>query len=109
MQIPIIQPKAESSCGSGCNGIPDGFVEVPKNLDNEIDRRFAFMREKLTGMGYRFVGNHSAIKVCNWTKESIRGKNVCYKNKFYGIESNQCVQMSPAMLVCSMNCRWCWR
>jgi tRNA wybutosine-synthesizing protein 1 len=97
------------SCGSGCNGIPEGFVEIPKNLDNEIDQRFAFMREKLTKMGYRFVGNHSAIKICNWTKESIRGKNVCYKNKFYGIESNQCVQMSPAMLTCSMNCKWCWR
>ncbi len=107
MQIPIVQE--QSGCGSGCNGIPDGFIEVPAHLDNEIDRRFAFMREKLTRMGYRFVGNHSAIKICNWTKESIRGKNVCYKNKFYGIESNQCVQMSPAMLVCSMNCRWCWR
>jgi len=97
------------SCGSGCNGIPDGFVEVPKNLDNEIDKRLDFMREKTTKMGYRFVGRHSAIKVCNWTKESIRGKNVCYKNKFYGIESNQCVQMSPAQFFCTFQCRHCWR
>lgn len=108
MQLPIIQPK-QDSCGSGCNGIPDGFVEVPSHLDNEIDRRLDFMREKTTRMGYRFVGRHSAIKVCNWTKESIRGKNVCYKNKFYGIESNQCVQMAPAVFFCSMNCRHCWR
>ena len=104
MQIPIIQPK---SCGSGCNGIPDGFVDT--SLISEREAKLDFMRQRTTQMGYRFVGRHSAIKICNWTKESIRGKNVCYKNKFYGIESNQCVQMSPSMFFCSMNCRHCWR
>ena len=99
----------EKSCASGCNGIPDGFIEVPKHLDNEIDKKLEFMRQKTTQMGYRFVGRHSAIKICNWTKESIRGKNVCYKNKFYGIESNQCVQMSPAQFFCTFQCRHCWR
>lgn len=110
MQIPIMQPKTETnSCGSGCNGIPDGFVEVPSELDGQIEKKLDFMREKTTQMGYRFVGRHSAVKVCNWTKESIRGKNVCYKNRFYGIESNQCIQMTPAMFFCTFNCLHCWR
>lgn len=99
----------KKSCSEGCNAIPEGFIDVPSELDRKIDERLDFMREKTTKMGYRFVGRHSAIKVCNWTKESIRGKNVCYKNKFYGIESNQCVQMTPVMFFCSFNCRHCWR
>ncbi len=110
MPIPILQPQAESkegNCSSGCNGIPDGFVETPKLLS--VDQKLDFMRIKTTQMGYRFVGRHSAVKVCNWTKESIRGKNVCYKNKFYGIESNQCIQMTPAMFFCTFNCLHCWR
>jgi len=109
--LPVLNNLEENkkSCGEGCNAIPEGFIDVPSDLDRKIDARLDFMREKTTKMGYRFVGRHTAIKVCNWTKESIRGKNVCYKNKFYGIESNQCVQMSPAMLVCTFNCRFCWR
>ena len=107
--IPILKEENnKEACASGCNAIPEGFIEVPQHMD-QIDQKLEFMRKKTTEMGYRFVGRHSAIKVCNWTKESIRGKNVCYKNKFYGIESNQCVQMSPAMFFCSMNCRHCWR
>ncbi|KHO47760.1 MAG: tRNA-modifying enzyme [archaeon GW2011_AR5] len=112
MQIPIINnamDENKSACQSGCNAIPEGFVDVPAELNSQIDKKFEFMRQKTTQMGYRFVGKHSAIKVCHWTKESIRGKNACYKNKFYGIGSNQCVQMSPAMLTCTFNCRFCWR
>jgi tRNA wybutosine-synthesizing protein 1 len=104
MPIPTIQEKDE--CNS-CNGIPDGFVEAPKSLT--ADEKLNFMRDKTAKMGYRFVGRHSAIKVCNWTKESIRGKNVCYKNTFYGIASNQCIQMTPAMFFCTFNCLHCWR
>ncbi|MDI6721828.1 MAG: 4-demethylwyosine synthase TYW1 [Candidatus Aenigmarchaeota archaeon] len=96
------QPQSE-----GCNAIPEGFIDVP--LDKKIDEKLDFMRQKTTEMGYRFVGRHAAIKVCNWTKESIRGKNVCYKNTFYGIESNQCIQMTPVMFFCNFNCLHCWR
>jgi len=63
----------------------------------------------LERQGYRLVGNHSAVKVCYWTRECIRGKNVCYKNKFYGINSHQCVQMTPCYHVCTHRCKWCWR
>ena len=108
--LKVLNNKHEAKgCSDGCNAIPDGFIDVPAELNERIDQRLDFMREKTTKMGYRFVGRHSAIKVCNWTKESIRGANFCYKKKFYGIESNQCVQMTPAMFFCTFNCRHCWR
>jgi len=94
----VVKAENEKACASGCNAIPEGFIEVPSELDKRIDAKLEFMRQQTTRMGYRFVGRHSAIKVCSWTKESIRGENFCYKKKFYNIESNQCVQMTPAML-----------
>ena len=33
--------------------------------------------------GYRFIGNHSAVKTCEWTKKSLINKGSCYKQKFY--------------------------
>ncbi len=101
--------EAQKKETEGCNAIPEGFIDVPKELDKKTDAKLAYMRERTTKMGYRFVGRHSAIKVCNWTKESIRGTNFCYKNKFYGIESSQCIQMTPAMFFCNFNCLHCWR
>jgi len=61
--------------------------------------------------GYRFVGNnnHSAAKVCHWTKKSILNEGVCYKEKFYGIESHRCLQMSPSISFCHHKCLFCWR
>ncbi|MBI2665713.1 4-demethylwyosine synthase TYW1, partial [Candidatus Woesearchaeota archaeon] len=52
------------------------------------------IRENFEKQQYRMVGNHSAVKVCSWTKQMIRGKGGCYKFKFYGIKSNQCMQMT---------------
>ena len=62
----------------------------------------------LEKQGYRIVGNHSAIKVCSWTKQAIRGQDVCYKNTFYGIPTWQCVQMTPSF-ICNHRCQFCWR
>ena len=28
---------------------------------------------------YRLVGHHSAVKVCQWTKNMINGRGGCYK------------------------------
>jgi len=56
---------------------------------------------------YRFAGN-SAVKVCNWCKQALRGWGECYKHKFYGIPSWRCVQMSP-WLGCDNSCIHCWR
>lgn len=67
--------------------------------------------EKLESSGYRFVGshNHAAAKICHWTKQSILDKGVCYKEKFYDIESHRCLQMAPAVPNCQQKCEFCWR
>ncbi|MBN1274662.1 4-demethylwyosine synthase TYW1 [Candidatus Woesearchaeota archaeon] len=59
---------------------------------------------------YRIVGErkHSAVKVCGWTKNMLRGKGGCYKLKFYGIRSHQCLQMTTSMS-CANRCVFCWR
>ncbi|MDL2270199.1 4-demethylwyosine synthase TYW1 [Methanobrevibacter sp. OttesenSCG-928-I08] len=68
-------------------------------------------RKKLEYSGYRFVGDykHSAVKICHWTRQSLLDKGVCYKEKFYGIESHRCLQMSPAVPFCQQKCEFCWR
>src|SRR3989344_4241770 len=57
---------------------------------------------------YRIIGNHSAVKTCHWTKNMIKGEGGCYKLKFYGIMSNQCMQMTTSMS-CANRCSFCWR
>ena len=66
-------------------------------------------RQELEKQGYRIVGNHSAIKICGWTKNSLRNRGVCYKNTFYGIQTWRCVQMTPALQHCNFRCWHCWR
>ncbi len=58
---------------------------------------------------YEFIGDHSAVKICSWTKNSLRNKGVCYKEKFYGIKSHRCCQMSVTINYCDMDCVYCWR
>jgi len=65
-------------------------------------------KEELEKQQYRFVGNHSAVKVCGWTKNHIMGRGVCYKYAFYGIRSHQCLQMTTSMF-CASRCIFCWR
>ncbi len=65
-------------------------------------------RKIMEKQGYRFTGKHSVVKVCHYTKSSIKGKHSCYKNKFYGIQSHRCAQMSPQTF-CSNLCDFCWR
>lgn len=65
-------------------------------------------KEHLEKQGYRIVGSHSSVKTCGWTKKMIRGEGGCYKLKFYGIMSHQCLQMSTA-LSCANRCNFCWR
>ena len=65
-------------------------------------------RQELERQQYRIIGSHSAVKVCNWTKSMIRSQGGCYKLKFYGIMSNQCMQMTTSMS-CANRCTFCWR
>lgn len=59
--------------------------------------------------GYAVVGNHSAVKTCHWLKESIMRNRVCYKQKFFGIDSHRCLQMTPVANMCNHACSYCWR
>ncbi len=63
----------------------------------------------LKNQKYHLVGQHSAVKRCRWLYESLVHNRPCYKQKFYGIKSHQCVQMTPSVLYCNMRCRFCWR
>ena len=58
---------------------------------------------------YEIVGKHSAVQICRWTKRSLRDEGVCYKEKFYGIKSHLCCQMTPAVMWCPNKCVHCWR
>jgi tRNA wybutosine-synthesizing protein 1 len=58
---------------------------------------------------YHLIGNHSAVKRCKWLYESIINGRVCYKEKFYGIKSHQCIQMTPSLYYCTQQCLFCWR
>jgi tRNA wybutosine-synthesizing protein 1 len=61
--------------------------------------------------GYRLVGSHlhSAVKVCQWTKESLRHNRVCYKELWYPpVQSHRCMMMTP-YLGCDCHCLHCWR
>ena len=57
---------------------------------------------------YGMVGKHSRVKVCHWTKSSLKDEGGCYKHKFYGIKSHQCLQMTPSF-TCNFACNFCWR
>lgn len=80
---------------------PQSAVVLPREYIEKMERN----------MGYRFVGpsKHSAVKVCTWTKHSLCGEGSCYKEKFYGIESARCMEMTPAVPFCTESCRFCWR
>jgi tRNA wybutosine-synthesizing protein 1 len=58
---------------------------------------------------YHVVGNHSAVKRCKWLHESLVNDRTCYKQKFYGIKSHQCIQMTPSLFYCTQQCLFCWR
>jgi tRNA wybutosine-synthesizing protein 1 len=63
---------------------------------------------RLRKQQYRIIGSHSSVKICEWTKKSLREQDFCYKEKFYGIKSHQCCQMTPSLICCN-SCIFCWR
>ncbi|HDD04950.1 MAG TPA: 4-demethylwyosine synthase TYW1 [Candidatus Aenigmarchaeota archaeon] len=58
---------------------------------------------------YGIVGENGAVKLCTWLKKSLHDKGFCYKQKFYGIQSHRCLQMTPVANLCNHNCLFCWR
>ncbi len=71
-----------------------------------MDPKYKLLLEK---QQYEFCGDHSAVKICTWTKKSLRGEGVCYKEKFYGIRCHRCLQMAPSVNFCGLDCIFCWR
>ncbi|MEM3577660.1 MAG: 4-demethylwyosine synthase TYW1 [Candidatus Bathyarchaeia archaeon] len=58
---------------------------------------------------YHIIGRHSAVKRCRWFYETLINNRPCYKQKFYGIKTHQCIQMTPALFYCTQQCLFCWR
>ena len=67
------------------------------------------LKKRLVKQQYGFTGEHSAVKICNWTKRSLIDNGVCYKEKFYGISSHKCCQITPTIGFCQSRCIFCWR
>jgi tRNA wybutosine-synthesizing protein 1 len=67
------------------------------------------LTQALRKQKYHRVGKHSAVKRCKWFYEALTGGRSCYKQKFYGINSHQCIQMSPSLFNCTQQCLFCWR
>ncbi|NOZ80806.1 MAG: 4-demethylwyosine synthase TYW1 [DPANN group archaeon] len=65
-------------------------------------------QENMIRQHYKLVGSHSAVKTCGWTRSVLRGRGGCYKLKFYGIRSHQCMQMTTS-ISCANRCTFCWR
>ncbi len=65
--------------------------------------------EVLKRQGYKLIGSHSGVKLCHWTKQSLKNGRGCYKQAFYGIESHRCMQMTPTVNNCNLGCLFCWR
>jgi len=63
----------------------------------------------LEKQNYKIVGAHSGVKTCHWLKEKLIRNRPCYKEKFYGIQSHRCLQMTPTINQCTQNCLYCWR
>jgi len=58
---------------------------------------------------YGIVGEHSAVKICRWTKKSLIDEGICYKQQFYGIQSHRCAQITCTLFNCQNKCIHCWR
>lgn len=81
----------------------------PNRRIDEIPGTFGYVKQRLRKAGYGVFGNHSAVQLCNWTKQDIKGTGQCWKAELYGIKSSGCCQMSPAVAWCDHHCVHCWR
>lgn len=68
----------------------------------------ASQKEAMQRRGYEVIGTHSAVKMCRWTKNALKGRGQCYKHSFYGISSHRCMEATPS-LACANRCTFCWR
>jgi tRNA wybutosine-synthesizing protein 1 len=107
----ISETRAHDTPIGGGDGSRNGVLDI-----EDMGKLSRFTKEQLTErlrgdlskQGYKLVGSHSAVKMCRWTKNSMRGRGGCYKHTFYGITSYQCMEMTPN-LACASKCTFCWR
>ena len=96
----------------GPNDERSSIVTEPDRSSGESEQSSTITpqyRALLEKQHYEIVGNHSAVEVCGWTKKSLRGEGVCFKQKFYNISSHRCCQMTPVAIACDQKCVYCWR
>lgn len=69
------------------------------------------LRSRYVRQRYRLVGAHSAVKTCTWVGKALRtgGAEHCYKQRFYGVPTHRCLQMTPSLGHCTQSCVFCWR
>jgi len=67
------------------------------------------LRRRLDKQQYKMGGEHSAVKLCHWMRQSMLKGRRCYKQDFYGISSHRCLQMTPVVHDCTQECIFCWR
>ncbi|MGQ4912948.1 MAG: 4-demethylwyosine synthase TYW1 [Candidatus Thorarchaeota archaeon] len=84
--------------------IDDLMIHLTTDMPNELKTR-------LEKQGYHLLGDkgRAAFKACQWQRKSLVFGDVCYKEKFYGIQSHRCLQMTPVVDKCTQNCEFCWR
>jgi tRNA wybutosine-synthesizing protein 1 len=81
-------------------------IEKPEEVKSILPEE---LQKLLIKQHYHLVGRHSAVKACEYLRRSLMNQCVCYKQKFYGIESHRCLQMTPAVSWCTEKCVFCWR
>ncbi|MHA1822095.1 MAG: radical SAM protein [Promethearchaeota archaeon] len=69
--------------------------------------------ERYTKTHYRVIGKykHTALKPCHWLEQKLltgRENRNCYKG-YWGVESERCIQNTPAYPFCNHSCVFCWR
>ena len=77
-------------------------------VENDIIQIKSSIQQQLKKAKYG-VSDHSTVELCHWTKKSFKGDESCYKHKFYGISTHQCMEFSPAGMYCENRCVYCWR
>ena len=80
------------------------------SIESKVKQRaLKLLREIMEKQHYHFIGEHTVVKTCSWTRNALTQRRFCYKCKFYGIESHRCIQMSPTAFWCWNACLHCWR
>ena len=59
------------------------IIQPSQEEAKEITSQLSESQQKqLHKQGYRLVGGHSAVKICEWTRKMLRGDGGCYKYIF---------------------------